>query len=132
MKELGDRDTGKRIDVVIVDTIGILKKLYYLADVAFVGGSLVKSGGHNPIEPASFSKPIIFGEDMSDFKQVSRMLLASKGAVQVRGAEDLYEALKKIVGDDAVAQRMGESAFKIFCENKGAAKKTVKIVESFL
>ena len=132
MKELGNTGPGERLDVVIVDTIGILKKLYSLADVAFVGGSLVKCGGHNPIEPASFSKPIIFGKDMSDFDRSSRMLLASKGAAQVEGAGDLYKAIKMIIGDDATAQRMGESAFKIFCENKGAVEKTVKIVESFL
>ncbi|MFC1488652.1 3-deoxy-D-manno-octulosonic acid transferase [Thermodesulfobacteriota bacterium] len=131
MKELENEDPSERLDVVIVDTIGILKKLYALADVAFVGGSLVKCGGHNPIEPASFAKPIIFGKDMSDFEPVSRILLASKGAVQVEGAEDLYEAITMIIGDNNTAQRMGESAFTIFNANKGAVEKTVKVVESF-
>jgi 3-deoxy-D-manno-octulosonic-acid transferase len=131
MKELENKAPGERYDVVVVDAIGILKRLYALADVAFVGGSLVNCGGHNPIEPASFSKPIIFGKDMSDFERVSRMLLASKGAVQVEGAEDLCEAITMIIGDSNTAQRMGESAFKIFCSNKGAVEKTVKVVESF-
>ncbi|MBW2655606.1 MAG: 3-deoxy-D-manno-octulosonic acid transferase, partial [Deltaproteobacteria bacterium] len=54
-------------DVVLVDKMGALSRLYALCDVAFIGGSMVGQGGHNPLEPAAFSKPVLFGPDMSDF-----------------------------------------------------------------
>jgi len=132
MKDLEREDWGMQSDVIVVDTIGILKRLYVLADVAFVGGSLVKCGGHNPIEPAIFSKPIIFGSDMSDFARISRMLLESKGAVQVRDAEGLYEAVAMIIRDNKKAQRMGENAFNIFYANRGAVEKILKLTEYYL
>ena len=59
----------------MVDVIGKLRNLYALADIAFIGGSLVSSGGHNPLEPAAHAKPILFGECMSDFKEISEMLI---------------------------------------------------------
>jgi 3-deoxy-D-manno-octulosonic-acid transferase len=68
----------------LIDTMGVLGKLYAIADVAFVGGSLVAFGGHNPLEPAAFAKPIIFGPDMSDFPEISQMLLHAGGAIEVK------------------------------------------------
>jgi len=62
-------------DVVIVDTIGDLRMLYALADMAFIGGSLVDRGGHNPLEPAAFSRPVLFGPEMSDFAAIAEYCL---------------------------------------------------------
>jgi 3-deoxy-D-manno-octulosonic-acid transferase len=82
-------------DVIVVDRIGILKMLYATADIAFVGGSLVRCGGHNPLEPAAFSRPIIFGPDMSDFADISDMLVESGGAISVNDAEGIYNIVSE-------------------------------------
>ena len=126
------RDTEIDYDVLIVDVIGVLRKLYTLADIAFVGGSLVPSGGHNPIEPAAFSKPILFGPDMSDFEDISRMLLDSGGAISVRNTKGLYEAAAELLSDKKKAHEMGSSAFNVLNANKGALERTLNIVLRYL
>ncbi len=129
MKDFKNIDKDEKFDVIIVDVIGILKRLYAIADVAFVGGSLVALSGHNPLEPAAFSKPIIFGQYMSDFAHISQMLVDSGGAVQVENANSLYETIADILGDSDKARNMGEKAFRVFNANKGAVEKTLKVIE---
>lgn len=132
MKGFENIDKDEKFDVIIVDVIGILKKLYAIADVAFVGGSLVDLSGHNPLEPAAFSKPIIFGQYMSDFAHISQMLVDSGGAVQIQNTNSLYETIAGIFSDSVKARNMGEKAFKVFNANKGAVDKTLKVIESQL
>ncbi len=129
MKDFKNIDKDEKFDVIIVDVIGILKRLYAIADVAFVGGSLVDLSGHNPLEPAAFSKPIIFGQYMSDFAHISQMLVDSGGAVQVENANSLYETIADILSDSDKARNMGEKAFRVFNANKGAVEKTLKVIE---
>ncbi|MDL1987351.1 MAG: 3-deoxy-D-manno-octulosonic acid transferase, partial [Deltaproteobacteria bacterium] len=99
MKNFENIDKDEKFDVIVVDVIGILKRLYAIADVAFVGGSLVNIGGHNPLEPSAFSKPIIFGQYMSAFANISQMLVDSGGAVQVKNKNSLYETIADILSD---------------------------------
>jgi len=119
-------------DVIVVDTIGVLSRLYALADVAFIGGSLVAAGGHNPLEPAAFAKPIIFGPDMSDFASVAEMLLDNGGAIQVEGEEALFRAIKGLFDDKELAEATGRRALQVFQSNKGAVEKTIRASEAFL
>ncbi|MCK4468766.1 MAG: hypothetical protein KAU60_10480, partial [Desulfobacterales bacterium] len=130
MSELEEKKPGQ--DVIVVDRIGILKMLYAIADMAFVGGSLVRCGGHNPIEPAAFSKPIIFGPNMSDFADISDMLIRSGGAVVVQDAESIYRSLEMLITDSKSVESIGRSAFNVFCENKGAVEKTLRVVKECL
>ena len=132
MQDLDKLEAGRKLDAVIIDRIGILRQLYAIADLAFVGGSLVNLGGHNPLEPAVCYKPVLFGPDMSNFKQIAQMLLESKGAVQVHDAKSLYQAAMMLFSDDSKAQQMGENAFAVFRANQGAVEKTLNIAESFL
>jgi 3-deoxy-D-manno-octulosonic-acid transferase len=112
--------------------MGILRQLYALSDISFVGGSLVKEGGHNPLEPAAFAKPIIFGPDMTDFPWIAQMLTDSGGAVQVKGSEEFIEAATALLTDDGQARLMGEKAFSVFQNNKGAVDRTLQVVQQFL
>ena len=130
MSELEEKKPGP--DVIVVDRIGILKMLYATADIAFVGGSLVRSGGHNPLEPAAFSRPIIFGPDMSDFADISNMLIRSGGAISVQDAEGIYNIVSELLTDNQKAGEMGSMAFKVFNANKGAVKKTLNIIEDII
>ena len=116
-------------EVIVIDVIGLLRKLYSLADCAFVGGSLVNFRGHNPLEPAVFAKPVLFGPYMADFKQIANMLLESGGAVQVSDAEHFCKAVIMFLTDETKAEEIGKRAFEIFYANKGAVGKTAAEIE---
>lgn len=132
MNELDGAEPDVKFDVVIVDRLGVLRRLYALAEAAFVGGSLVERGGHNPLEPAAFSKPILFGPNMSNFSQISGMLLESKAAVEVRDVNSLHRAAVMLLTDGNKAENMGKNAFKIFHNNQGAVEKTLKVIHGCL
>ncbi len=119
-------------EVVILDVMGVLRRLYAIADVAFVGGSLAPAGGHNPLEPAAWSKPVIFGPDMRDFKWIAGRLLDAGGAAAVRDGEGLYQELNRLLTDAAGADAMGRNARRVFTENKGAVENTWQVIQSFL
>jgi len=129
VSELHAHESYKPVDVVVVDTIGLLHRLYGLADAAFIGGSLVGSGGHNPLEAAAYAVPILFGPDMTDFKEISRMLLDSGGAVEVKDVEELVQAVDKILGKTGQAALMGRRANEVFRGNQGALAHTLQVIE---
>ncbi len=132
LKELNERAPGKRFEVIVIDQIGLLGRLYAFAEIAFIGGSLAPFGGHNPLEPAAFSKPILFGPDMSDFEDISEKLLSSGGAIRVKDVQSLYRAMEMLISDRKKAQEMGENAYKVYNANKGAAQRTLKVAAEYL
>ncbi|MFO7685761.1 MAG: 3-deoxy-D-manno-octulosonic acid transferase [Desulfobacterales bacterium] len=125
----------RRIDVVVIDSLGILKHLYALADIALVGGSLVDIrgiGGHNPLEPAAFAKAVLFGPHMKNFKEIARLLLDADGAVEVTDARSIANSLRELLMNRELANRMGRNAYAVFISNKGAVKNTVEAVAALL
>jgi 3-deoxy-D-manno-octulosonic-acid transferase len=125
-------DLKPALDVIIVDGIGFLGRLYALADVALVGGSLVRRGGQNPLEPALFSKPILFGPDMSDFEKISQDLLQAGGALQVDSTADLSQTAAAILTDHRKARQMGEKAYEVYSANRGAVERTLNAIQPYL
>ncbi|MCX5880937.1 MAG: 3-deoxy-D-manno-octulosonic acid transferase [Deltaproteobacteria bacterium] len=119
-------------DVVVVNTIGHLKTLYALCDVAFVGGSLINFGGHNPLEPAAFAKPILFGPHTSDVAESCNRLLAAGGAQVVRNATELVQATLTLLKSPEHFQEMGNNAFQILQKNRGALEKTLNAIGRFI
>jgi 3-deoxy-D-manno-octulosonic-acid transferase len=115
-------------DVLLLDTIGELRSFYALCDIAFVGGSLVKVGGHNLLEPAAMKKPVIFSRYMFNFKEISEALISSGGGIMVKDKGELYAELNMLLSDQERARRMGESAFRVIEANSGAAKKTIEAI----
>jgi 3-deoxy-D-manno-octulosonic-acid transferase len=87
--------------IVLLDTLGELAGAYAAATVAFVGGSLVSAGGHNPIEPALWSKPVLFGPSMENFRAIAATLLEANGAFQVSSADEMGILLATLAGDSA-------------------------------
>ncbi|MBW1960485.1 MAG: 3-deoxy-D-manno-octulosonic acid transferase [Deltaproteobacteria bacterium] len=132
MSELNGQHETDRFDAIVVDVIGKLQHLYSLADIAFIGGSLVNCGGHNPLEPAVYCKPILFGPDMSDFRDISEMLLAADAAIQVSDADSVYQAAVKLLEDEEMAAQMGSRAYELLFLNKGAVSKTWDVVKAYL
>lgn len=123
---------GNPPEVIIVDTLGELRKLYAIADTVFVGGSLIKHGGHNPIEPAMFKKPILFGPYMHNFEWIANTLVQTKGAIMVENADHLLKAAETLLADPKAAKTVGEQAYKVLQENRGAVEKTLKVIEKEL
>jgi 3-deoxy-D-manno-octulosonic-acid transferase len=128
LSQLAGIASNRPFDVVVVDVLGVLKELYSLAHVAFVGGSLVEEGGHNPLEPAIFGRPIVFGPDMRDFQQIADWLLQSGGARQVSHPGELVEALSGILGNDPLAASMGEQARQVVLLHQGAVDRTLQFL----
>jgi len=135
MSALSGSNPMHRIEVVVVDVLGILKNLYALADVALVGGSLVQIrgiGGHNPLEPAAFSKPVQFGPNMRNFKEIEKLLIEAGGAVQVTDARSIANSLRELLTNHELADRMGRNAHAVFKANKGAVEYTLKAAAALI
>ena len=115
-------------DVLLLDTIGELRSFYSLCDIAFVGGSLVKVGGHNLLEPAAMKKPVVFSRYMFNFKEISEALMSAGGGVMVRDKGELYVQFDNLLSDKDLAERMGERAFRVIEMNSGSAKKTIDAI----
>ena len=103
------RMKGPIKDVLLLDTIGELRSFYGICDIAFVGGSLVKVGGHNLLEPAAMKKPVVFSRYMFNFKEISEALTCAGGGVLVKDKEELYHQFEKLLSDRQLAQRYRKS-----------------------
>ncbi len=119
-------------DVLLVDTVGELQRLYGLADLVFVGGSLVPVGGHNLLEPAALAKPVLFGPHMENFRDISRHLLAASGGRQVNSAGELYEALQAWLRCPAAARQAGVRGREILRFHAGATARTARLLAGYL
>ena len=137
--EMGFRSKLKEMEgsrpefpVLMLDTIGELGRIYAIGDIVFVGGSLVRYGGHNVLEPAAHAKPILVGPSMEDFKD-SFSLLSKAGACRmVSDTDGLTEAFLEIAGDDVLRKKMGDASIQIIRENRGAALKTIHYLTDLL
>jgi len=110
--------------VLLVDTIGELAALYALADIAFVGGSLVPRGGHNIMEPAQFGVPILIGHHTENFRDVVS-LFRSRNAVRVVAASELAAAFLELTGDRSKRLALGRRAAETLQLQAGAVQRTV-------
>jgi 3-deoxy-D-manno-octulosonic-acid transferase len=119
-------------DVLLLDSIGELAGLYSLADAAFVGGSLVSSGGHNILEPAWFAKPPVFGASMDNFREMADKFLSARAGIQVASGEQLGKVWVQLIEDNAVRERMGEAARQLSERNRGATARSLQRIEAVL
>ena len=115
-------------DVLVLDAMGELWAAYAVADLAFVGGSLVPLGGQNPLEPALLQKPLFFGPSMENFREVADLLLAAGGARQVSGAQELGEQLAALTADPAARAAMGERGRDIVRAHRGATARAAEFI----
>ncbi|MBI9077645.1 MAG: 3-deoxy-D-manno-octulosonic acid transferase [Desulfatibacillum sp.] len=123
---------AEKADVVVVDQMGVLAALYARGDLCFIGGSLRPYGGHNPLEPAVYGKPIIFGPDMKDFPHISMLLLEKGGALQVQDPEGLEQAVEDLLTNPTKAARLGKIALEVIRQNQGALEKNLALVKEYI
>jgi len=107
--------------VVILDTMGELQYVYNWGEAAFVGGSLNRTGGHNPLEPAAWSKPIAFGPNMQNCQEISQSLVDCGGARIVRNADELFQFFNDILSDPDKRDEMGNRAALVSQKNSGVS-----------
>lgn len=117
-------------DILLGDTIGELLFLYAVADIAFVGGSLVDTGCHNVLEPAALSLPIITGPSIRNFKSICTMLIDGRGQIIVQNADELCRQWQRLIEDKSLAKQIGENAAHVYQNNKGAMQKLLKVIFS--
>ena len=130
-----DRKTARPQDhktVFLLDTIGELLSFYAVADIVFVGGSLIKKGGQNILEPAYFSKPILFGPYMFNFSDMSDLFLTRGGARMVGRQEELLEKIRFLLNNPSELRTMGKIARQLVLENQGATKRNVQRISLFI
>ena len=125
-------DAEPRCDAVVLDTIGELASLYQIATVVFVGGSLVRAGGHNILEPALHGKPIVFGPHMENFTEIAETFLSNSAAVQVRHDREFDEVLAALMADPVRRARLGAAARALIDANRGAKDRTLAVVAELL
>ncbi|HYA96742.1 MAG TPA: 3-deoxy-D-manno-octulosonic acid transferase [Methylomirabilota bacterium] len=117
--------------VLLVDTIGELSALYALADVAFVGGSLVPRGGHNIIEPASHGVAIVVGNHTENFRDIVG-LFQSRDAVRIVGPAEFPLTLMDLLSNDAARAALGRRAAETMRSQTGATQRTIDALTSLL
>ncbi len=118
--------------IIVVDTVGELAQMYAVADVVFVGGSLVPLGGHNVLEPALRRKPVLMGPHTDNFREAAGLLTASGGAIVVSDAASLGFELRRLLADPELATRRGEAGFESLAAQHGAVRQTLELVARFL
>ena len=120
------------VEVLVGDTMGELMLFFGACDCAFVGGSLVPTGGHNVLEAAALSKPVIFGPHMFNFTEIAQLTLERGAGVQLSDATQLAPALAEFLGNPNRRDLAGEAGRKLVEENRGALERTMRLLEPLL
>jgi 3-deoxy-D-manno-octulosonic-acid transferase len=119
-------------EVLLVDTVGEMMNLYAISDVAFVGGSLVPTGGHNLLEPASLGVASVFGPHMSNFREIAELVLQYGAGVQVDSPEGLVESCMTLISSVELRRVLGLNGLKLMRDNGGATERHMEIVAEYL
>ncbi len=115
------KGTGRKFPVILMDKMGLLKDLFYGADIAFVGGTIAKIGGHNIMEPVLAGVPVLFGSSIFNVEDAAEKIIANNWGQQVRTAEDLADNLRTII--------KGASSFKVIASGgESVASRTTDII----
>jgi 3-deoxy-D-manno-octulosonic-acid transferase len=118
--------------VFIIDAIGYLNDAYSIADLVFVGGSLIPHGGQNPIEPAALGKAVIFGPYMFNFRTVTTTLLKDHAAIQVRDRQELFLNADRLLMNIHERKTLGDNALKAVARNRGAMARNLEAIKNLL
>lgn len=118
--------------VLLVDTVGELMQLYALADLAYVGGSLVPTGGHNLLEPASRGIPILFGPHMDNFREIAAMVIDYGAGVQVADQIELQDAVLDFLTTPELRQVIGSNGLKLLRDSGGAMERHLEMLQQVL
>ncbi|MGH9445816.1 MAG: 3-deoxy-D-manno-octulosonic acid transferase, partial [Terriglobia bacterium] len=115
-----------------LDTLGELAGVFEAADVVFIGGSLVKAGGHNLLEPARCGKPVVFGPHMENFRDAASIFLQAGAAMRVRSGDELLSVVLQLLDDDERRRALGEAARRVVSDGAGATQRILDRLSELL
>lgn len=124
--------SSKKCSVIVVDTYGELNNFYAISEFAFVGGSLHRWGGQNPIEPLAFKKPVLYGQYHWHFEEEWKRIKEGGGGIEVSDYNELYNECVQLLKNPDKCKRIGEKGYQILLENKGATEKNLKLLLKIL
>ncbi|MBT7443383.1 MAG: 3-deoxy-D-manno-octulosonic acid transferase [Methylococcales bacterium] len=127
----GSLEHKEDINIFVGDTMGELMLFLSASDVAFIGGSLIPSGGHNVLEASALGLPVVFGPHMFNFSEVSRLILDAKAGLQVEGGEQLASTIINLLQSASDRAELGEQGIKVVEQNKGAIDILVKEIHKY-
>jgi 3-deoxy-D-manno-octulosonic-acid transferase len=119
-------------EVLLGNTMGELPVFFAAADVAFIGGSLVPVGGHNPLEPAALEKAVIWGPHMFNFAEISQSLLAAGAAAQVTTISELADTVLRYLQDPQLRVRAGKAGLQVVAQNRGGAQRILRLIQKMI
>lgn len=125
-------NTFKDADVFLLDTMGELSNFYSIADIAFIGGSMIQKGGHNPLEPAAYLVPVVIGPHTFNFVDITGYMVQSGAAFQVDDKDGLFSILLALLESSETFNKAQSACLKVFEENSGATQITLETIYSYL
>ena len=125
---------GKAVegDILLVDAMGVLDGFYALADVAFVGGSLVPVGGHNLLEPAAYGVPVLSGPHTHNFREITISLTEGNACQVVRTTDDLVSSLKVFLENEDLRKQAGKAGRTVSGSAIGSSERNFRAIKAFL
>ncbi|HDZ3526413.1 TPA: lipid IV(A) 3-deoxy-D-manno-octulosonic acid transferase [Mannheimia haemolytica] len=133
VKRTENKTLSQNTQVMLGDTMGEMMLLYGLSDIAFVGGSLVKHGGHNPLEPIAFNIPVVSGLYTYNFPEIFEKLREVKGVIEIESSvEALTESIQLLLKQPQIGQEIAKSGLSVLQENQGALKRHLDLLASYL
>jgi 3-deoxy-D-manno-octulosonic-acid transferase len=121
-----------KVECLLLDTVGELSKAYALGEIAFVGGSLIKRGGHNLLEPVAAGVPVLHGPHMHNFRAITSFLHDAGCAIEVSGEDELETNILNLLSDKKRLDEMKRRARSAYEAGKGATDKIMAKVEEFM
>ena len=118
------------IDILILDTIGELSKMFSFADVSFIGGSFSNTGGHNPLESIIFAKPVISGPSIFNFKDIYSIIQNAGAGFVVKSQTEFLAAADELFGNDTKYKQVSEAGNLVFKEQQGALEFVINIIKN--
>ncbi|MEL5476484.1 MULTISPECIES: lipid IV(A) 3-deoxy-D-manno-octulosonic acid transferase [Serratia] len=131
LRSSGEIPSGST-QVVIGDTMGELMLLYGIADLAFVGGSLVERGGHNPLEAAAHAIPVLMGPHTFNFKDICAKLSQAEGLITVTDVDSLVKEVATLLTDEDYRRYYGRHSVEVLYQNQGALQRLLQLLEPHL
>jgi 3-deoxy-D-manno-octulosonic-acid transferase len=132
LRSLGGAADEPAASVLVLDTLGELSEAYGSAAFAFVGGSLIPRGGQNPLEPARWGIPVLFGPHMENFREMAERFLTEGAAVKVSDGISLEKEASSLLKDASRASALGEAARRVAESQRGAVEKSLALLADTL
>ena len=126
-----NNDSFEEHDIILLDTLGELAKMYNYAHLAFIGGSFNTTGGHNPLEASIWNKPVISGPDTHNFKDIYKLLTTFKAGFVVKTPDDFEEVADKLLSDKCFYDETSNSCKRVFEAQSGALDFVINKIKNF-